>query len=220
MLNHNPIDSPDTIEATFSTAQTATGWPTGEITSTTPPESSDDPADPTTEAAAPPSDDTLDDVDEDEGQPDESDDGDESVEDAADPSDDGGLIRARNQAANYRARLRDTEAERDRLAAQLAAQQRALIALRSREFRRAAGGLDDALLDAAGVDLAALADEDTGVLDIGRVDEFLLAALQRFGLPVDHTGMAPDRAQGAGGLGPFGNQPRAGIESAFQRHRS
>jgi hypothetical protein len=123
---------------------------------------------------------------------------DDQDDDAADPSSDdadhGDISKARQQAAKYRARLRETETERDALRDQLDAQRRAVINWRA---TTTAGGVDPALLDAAGINVAELID-DAGNLDMAAVDQFIDSTATRFKVA---RGFTPNRAQSAGGAG-------------------
>lgn len=110
--------------------------------------------------------------------------------------------RAGRDAAKYRAQLREAEsqrdtitAERDQLRDQLAADRRAMIDWRAQNPGRLGHAkLDRELLDAAGLDVAALVSEETGQLDMQAVDAFIAEAAARFNVA---KGFAPDRAQGA-----------------------
>lgn len=90
--------------------------------------------------------------------------------DDADDEDRDDIGRARYQAKKYRARLRETETERDQLRDELAAQRRALIDWRA--SNAIDGAVDPQLLDAAGINIADLLD-DAGHLDMGAVDKFI-----------------------------------------------
>lgn len=128
--------------------------------------------------------------------------------DDADEDDAGDVAKARAQAAKYRARLRETETERDQLREQLAAQHRALIDWRSTTADR--GSVDPALLDAAGLNIEELLD-DNGHLDMGKVDEFIDSTATRFKV---HRQVKPNPQQGTPSLAP-GNS----LAAAFSRQR-
>jgi hypothetical protein len=120
--------------------------------------------------------------------------------------------RAGRDAAKYRQRLRDTEAERDtitaerdQLAAQLAADRRAMI-----DWRASGAKLDPALLDANGLDPAAMLDAD-GRIDLAKVDDFVKATAARFGV----GGFTPNRGQGMSGGAPAAKTPS--LADAFKR---
>ena len=102
----------------------------------------------------------------------------------------GDISKARRQAANYRTQLREAQAERDQLRDSSAAQLRAFIDWRA--ANHPGGAVDPALLDAAGIDVAKLAD-DSGKLDMTAVDDFIAAAAQRFSVKRAFT---VNRAQG------------------------
>lgn len=108
---------------------------------------------------------------------------------------DGDLGKARRDAAKYRARLRETETERDQLRDQLIAQRRAVIDWRAASAPT--GAVDAALLDAASIDVDSLLDE-SGQLDMTAVDEFIDNTAKRFKIA---RGFAPNRAQGHAGSG-------------------
>lgn len=115
----------------------------------------------------------------------------------ADPDadqDNGDIGRARQQAARYRTRLRETEVERDQLRTELDAQRRAIVDWRASN-RVSGPHVAPELLDAAGIDVAQLLD-DSGHLDLDKVDQFVDATALRFGIP---QGFRPNRAQGASG---------------------
>jgi len=111
--------------------------------------------------------------------------------DTEQPDDDAGdIAKARRQAANYRTQLREAQAERDQLRDSSTAQLRAFIDWRA--TTHPGGAVDPALLDAAGMDVAQLVD-DNGHLDMAAVDDFIAAAAQRFSVKRAFT---PNRAQG------------------------
>lgn len=99
--------------------------------------------------------------------------------------------RARAQAKKYRARLRETEAERDQIREQLAAQQRAFIDWRA--TTSADGPVDPQLLDAAGLTVSELVDGD-GHLNMNAVDTFIDQTATRFRV---HRSVKPNPQQGA-----------------------
>ena len=74
------------------------------------------------------------------------------------------------EAAKWRTKLRAAEAERDQLRDQITAQQRALINWRASTAQ--SGAVDPQLLDAAGITITDLLD-DNGHLDMTAVDQFI-----------------------------------------------
>ena len=74
------------------------------------------------------------------------------------------------EAAKWRTKLRAAEAERDQLRDQITAQQRAMINWRASTAQ--AGAVDPQLLDAAGITITDLLD-DNGHLDMTAVDQFI-----------------------------------------------
>lgn len=84
---------------------------------------------------------------------------------------------ANAEAAKYRRRLREAEGERDQLRDQLAAQHRAVIDWRATTAQ--AGAVDPQLLDAAGITVDELLD-DTGHLDMAKVDQFIDSVATKF----------------------------------------
>lgn len=100
-------------------------------------------------------------VDTDDGAPDDD-------QDDGDDRDD--ISRARYQAKKYRARLRETEAERDQLRDELAAQRRAIVDWRA--TTAADGAVAPELLDANAITIDDLLDEH-GRLDMTAVDKFI-----------------------------------------------
>lgn len=109
-------------------------------------------------------------------------------------TDDADIGKARKDAAKYRTRLRETEAERDQLRDQLAAQRRAIVDWRA--ANRNSGSVDPALLDAAGINIDELLDVENGHLDMSAVDTFISATVERFNLA---KGFTPNRGQGQSG---------------------
>ncbi|MBF6233955.1 hypothetical protein [Nocardia farcinica] len=81
------------------------------------------------------------------------------------------------EAAKYRRRLRETETERDALAARVEALQRAEV-----ERIASAGQVKPAALWASGAELAGLVRED-GTVDPDKVDQALTAARESLGIP-------------------------------------
>ena len=135
------------------------------------------------------------------------DDGDGTAE--ADTDDDAGdIAKARRQAANYRTKLRDTEAERDQLREQVTTGQRAIIDWRA--ANHPGGPVDPALLDAAGIDVTDLLD-GAGHLDMVAVDDFIAATAQRFSVKRAFT---PNRAQTTSSVGP--DVARPSLRDAFR----
>lgn len=107
------------------------------------------------------------------------------------------LTRARQQAARYRTRLRDTEAERDQLRAELDGQRRAVVDWIATNGAQQFDPIVAAeLLDAAGLDVNELLSEDDGHLDMAKVRDFIDATATRFHVA---RGFKPDRSQGASG---------------------
>ncbi|WP_142391347.1 hypothetical protein [Mycobacterium sp. ENV421] len=102
-------------------------------------------------------------VDEDQG-------ADEDQDDAADEG-------PGREAAKYRRRLRDTEAERDALAARVEALQRAEV-----ERQATVGGLKPAALWASGTELAGLLGDD-GTVDESKVSAAIAGARESLGIP-------------------------------------
>jgi hypothetical protein len=134
---------------------------------------------------------------------------DEDEPDTGGEEESGDVTKARKDAAKYRARLRETETERDQLRDQLAAQRRAIV-----DWRAAAthGGVDSALLDAGGIDIDSLLD-DAGQLDMTAIDEFIDATAKRFKIA---RGFTPNRAQGQAGNG--GDvAPKPSLADVFRR---
>ncbi|WP_179476208.1 hypothetical protein [Mycolicibacterium vinylchloridicum] len=119
---------------------------------------------------------------------------DDGLDDEIDDQDHGDISRVRQQAARYRTRLRETEAERDQLRTELDAQRRAVVDWRASN-RDGGPQVARELLDAAGVDVGQLLD-DSGHLDLAKVDQFVDATAKRFGIP---QGFRPNRGQGASG---------------------
>lgn len=94
------------------------------------------------------------------------------------------------EAAKWRTKLRAAEAERDTLRDQLAAHQRAIIDWRA--VNSAGGAVDPQLLDAAGINVTDLLD-DQGQLDMAAVDTFIDATATRFRV---HRQPRPNPQQG------------------------
>jgi hypothetical protein len=100
-----------------------------------------------------------------------------------DPADDARVRVARRQAANYRARMRAAEAERDHQAARVAELERVLTVFRTRDVERVAGALPRTLADVQdlwrdGTQLDDLIAED-GTVDVDAVNAAVEATLQR-----------------------------------------
>jgi hypothetical protein len=135
---------------------------------------------------------------------------DEGVEQTDTPDDDQGddNSRAGRDAAKYRARLRETEAERDQLRDQLNAQRRAVI-----DWRATSGKsrVDPALLDAAGINIDELLDEESGHLNMEAVDTFIGDTVKRFNLA---QGFTPNRGQGQSSAPPAA---KPNLADAFRR---
>lgn len=94
------------------------------------------------------------------------------------------------EAAKWRRKLRDAEAERDALTEQLTAQHRAIIDWRATNAAR--GAVDPQLLDAAGIDITDLLD-DNGHLDMTAVDTFIDDTATKFRV---HRTIKPNPQQG------------------------
>lgn len=124
-----------------------------------------------------------------------------------DDHDDGGdLAKARRQAAGYRTKLRDTEAERDTLTARIAAMEAATVA-----SALATAGLDARLWKAADVDLTEFRSE-AGVLDMAALIDRATALRREFGMP-DRP--RPNPQQGMPSLA----RPQ-GLAQAFDPHHA
>jgi hypothetical protein len=122
---------------------------------------------------------TVDDTQErDDTPPAQPDEGEVSPEtaDAADETSDP-LAKVRHEAAGYRRRLRETEQDRDRLAGNLEAMQRAEVERLAADGLRALGDGGD--LWRAGTELADVLDPDTGAVDPVRVDTARAAVLDQ-----------------------------------------
>lgn len=127
------------------------------------------------------------------------------------------------EAAKRRRQLRDTEAERDQLRAQLTAQRRSLLEWRAANLP--GGAVDPQLLAAAGLDLddigafTTAADDgtetglitDTGVLDLDRFDAFAESVAKQFNVTRINPGPQPNPQQGQPG-----NKPPAGWSSVIK----
>ncbi len=113
-----------------------------------------------------------------------------------DPAAEGDEPSGNREAAKYRTQLRATETERDQLREQIAAQRRAVVDWRAANNPNTAP-VDPALLDAAGINVDDLLD-DNGHVDINKVDEFVTATASRFRVG---QGFRPNRAQGQSGNG-------------------
>jgi hypothetical protein len=116
---------------------------------------------------------------------------DESPSDVTEPDAEHGDGKARRDAAKYRTRLRETEAERDQLRDQLAGQRRAII-----DHQATARGVDPQLLDAAGLNIDELLDDEGQHVDTAKVAEFVDATAKRFKVG---QGFTPNRGQGQSG---------------------
>ncbi|MFN3003460.1 hypothetical protein ACK12G_09405 [Mycolicibacterium wolinskyi] len=113
------------------------------------------------------------------------------------------------EAAKWRRKLRDTEAERDTLRDQITAQHRAIIDWRASTAQ--SGAVDPQLLDAAGIDITALLD-DNGHLDMTAVDQFIDQTAVKF--RVQRT-VKPNPQQG----NPSAARPTGGLAGMFQEDR-
>ena len=113
---------------------------------------------------------------------------DESLEDDDQHDDERG---GGKEAAKYRRQLRATETERDQLRDHLAAQRRAMIDWRS--SNAVGGAVDPQLLDAAGIDVDTLVDQETGHLDMAAVDAFIDSTAVKFRV---HRVVKPNPQQG------------------------
>ncbi|ULN34186.1 hypothetical protein [Mycolicibacterium smegmatis] len=135
---------------------------------------------------------------------------DEDQDDGRDPDT---STRVGRDAAKYRRRLREAEAERDHAAAQLAASHRAMIDWRAQNpSRPGIAKVDPALLDAAGMDISTLVDTETGLVDMQAVDDFLETVADRFNVA---KGLAPNRSQGIVG----GHAGTGGLAGFFKSHQ-
>lgn len=123
-----------------------------------------------------------------------------------DHEDGGDLAKVRRQAAGYRAKLRDTEAERDTLTARIAAMEEATVAV-----ALTTAGLDGRLWKAAGVDLAEFRSE-AGVLDMAGLIDRATRLRREFGMP-DRP--RPNPQQGVPSMGRPG-----GLAQAFDPHHA
>lgn len=110
----------------------------------------------------------------------------EDTEDTTEPPEES----PNKEAAKWRTKLRAVEAERDQLREQLTAQQRAVIDWRSATAVR--GAVDPQLLDAAGIDITELLD-DNGHLDMNLVDQFIDGTATKFRV---HRTIKPNPQQG------------------------
>lgn len=113
------------------------------------------------------------------------------------------------EAAKWRKKLRDAEAERDSLQTQLDAQRRAIIDWRSTNSAR--GAVDPQLLDAAGINITELCD-DNGHLDMTAVDQFIENTATKFRV---HRMVKPNPQQG----NPSAAPAQQGLASAFDPKR-
>lgn len=91
----------------------------------------------------------------------------------------------------YRARLRETETERDRLRDQLTAQRRAIV-----DSQATARGVDPQLLEGASVNIDDLLDDQSQHVDLTKVVEFVDETATRFKVA---RGFTANRAQGSSG---------------------
>ncbi|WP_255783414.1 hypothetical protein [Mycobacteroides abscessus] len=115
---------------------------------------------------------------------------DTTTEDDADSDDSGD--KSGREAAKYRRRLRETEAQRDTLAAQLSALRQGVI-----DDIAASAGVDPKLLAANGYELSSFLDED-GKIIRAKVDEAIQATVTAFRISTSSR-PAPDPAFGRGG---------------------
>lgn len=129
----------------------------------------------------------------------------DSPETTDDTDDDAG--KGNKEAAKWRTKLRAAEAERDELRDQITAQHRAIIDWRSTTAVR--GAVDPQLLDAAGIDIAELLN-DNGHLDMDLVDQFIDATATRFNV---HRTVKPNPQQGQ----PSATRATAGLVGMFQQ---
>jgi hypothetical protein len=132
-------------------------------------------------------------------------DGTQPAEDT-DTGDTGDTGKARRQAARYRTELRAAQTERDQLRDQLGGQRRAIL-----DWRAKTAGVSPVLLDAAGLDIDTLLNEDTGQLDIDLADQFITETATKFKIA---KGFTPNRAQGQSSGQPA-TQPS--LADAFRR---
>lgn len=101
---------------------------------------------------------------------------DQSQEPPQEPQD--AASKARREAANYRTQLRDVEQQRDGLTTQLDAARRALV---DQHLRTAHGWKTGAAFHAAGIDVAALFDND-GHLDTDALATHAADVAKKFGI--------------------------------------
>lgn len=132
----------------------------------------------------------------------------------SDADDQGGasdIEKARREAARYRTRLRDAEAERDTLRDRLTGQQQAII-----DRACAAARLTDMHITAAGINLENLVDAGTGLLDVDRLMRTVDTARREFGVG---RAPAPNRQQGSSS-GHHGQSAAAAFAEAFTPRRA
>lgn len=124
-----------------------------------------------------------------------------------DDDDDGGdVAKARRQAAGYRTKLREAEAERDALAGRVSAAEATIIG-----HAIAAAGIDPRLWELSDVDVDALRNEN-GILDIAATME----RAQQIRTEVYGAGPRPNPQQGV----PSATRGGRGLAEAFDpRHR-
>lgn len=127
------------------------------------------------------------------------------------------------EAAKRRRQLRDAEAERDALRAQLTAQRRSLLEWRAANLP--GGAVDPKLLAAAGLDLddidafSIAGDDDTeikliadtGVIDLEQFDVFAESVAKQFNVTRTNPGPKPNPQQGQPG-----NKPAPGWSSIIK----
>lgn len=111
------------------------------------------------------------------------------------------------EAARYRVKLRETEAQRDGLQAQLVAQHRAVI-----EFAATEAKVPLELLDDAKIPFDAIVNPDTGVADLEAARQWANAMAVRYGV---QRGRQPNPGQGAGG-GAVAHSGLDGMAAAFR----
>lgn len=123
----------------------------------------------------------------------QADSGDEDQDDGGaevdeDQDDDAGDGKGGREAARYRRRLREAEAQRDQLAATVEALQRAAV-----ERLAQADGLEPAALW-AGTELAGLLTDD-GTVDAAKVSEAVDRVREQFGIPQPKRNHVPQEGQ-------------------------
>lgn len=111
------------------------------------------------------------------------------------------------EAAKYRVKLRETEAQRDGLQAQLAAQHRAVI-----EFAATEAKVPLELLEDAKVPFDAIVNPETGVADLEAARQWANAMAVRYGI---QRGRQPNPGQGHSG-GAVAESGLSALAAAFR----